>query len=1113
MSRSDNRKYTALPDRNADQILEKNFPVSYSRESISKAFQGLSKLVSSPAGIQDTNGYLQKPANLLTWSQDFTQWSKRGSAAVTPNFLYGLTRLSGLDTSTSGDVYNTIPTGYIAASAYTPALILAQDPSCQTGVILVSNPSSSSNGQWNINLALLPSTPTMISKDHPAVTVLVEFTGNGTAGGLYFRKTSGTGTLSVLVGSVGTFNGVFTTSQIAAMGGIPWTMGTASVALSLGDELVVNGGFDSATGWNLGVGWSVGAGVASVVGATGNTDMTQTIGVIDGKTYRVTFDIVSISANGRLYLVDPYFVSPPATTTGTKTFIVASDSGRPNNVGIRAISTDGLSMSATIDNISVREVSGIHLQQGTTANKPIVQRGLWNLLTYSSDFSNAAWSAANATLSGTRITRNSTGSSESLTYRNSATAPAVIVGNQYTFAAVAKAGTAGTKLYLRDLRCESIGQTIDTVVTTFNLSTGDVASGSLHVGKCSSVSIGDGRYLCVINGTASATLPANRIDVGVTSSDVVGGTAGDYIDVYSVAVFNGTLTAQQIIDAGGIPVTTTAAGSNPDSGKYALRFDSTDNLTATIPAGWESATIIDAAPTGAVASVQNVVGTHSLRGAMVTGVNLVTNGGFDSADGWYVGTGSIASGVLSFSAVVSNSISAWQTGRSFEANKPYLVEYDYSTTGGSVIYVGFGSATTFAVGNTGVGKFSGTLTSTSADTQLDIGTWIASGTTTGTIDNLRIYEINPVTHARILVKGTLTDAETDLYKSLASTLAGIKPRTASDILREYGSNAHLWIPNQLSYIESTGQTALTVGNPAGLVLDSLGNIESNVWDSSAATLGAGWTRNGSDFITDGTSSSVTLSRLTAGKTYRFTANITGGQVNLYLGPSTFLTDASGQVSWVGVAANSTIYIQNTSIGAKNISAITVKEITGIHLTQTTTANKPILQKTDAKYSWTFDGTDSLLAGNLGITNACTIVIAGRLDSLSVVTQLFTEAANGVSFYVQTSGAVAFGIIAGSDLTASSAGSISVSVPFVITARLSGGTAVIRKNGVQIASAATATVFAASTGVRVGSNFAGTANFLIGTLGSVAALPVAVSDSDLLILEREIARMMPNGPVF
>jgi hypothetical protein len=60
---------------------------------------------------------------------------------------------------------------------------------------------------------------------------------------------------------------------------------------------------------------------------------------------------------------------------------------------------------------------------------------------------------------------------------------------------------------------------------------------------------------------------------------------------------------------------------------------------------------------------------------------------------------------------------------------------------------------------------------------------------------------------------------------------------------------------------------------------------------------------------------------------------------------------------------------------------------GIPTTTATAASNP----TQVNTGGAFDGSnDSLLSGNLGITNACTIVIAGRVNSLAAINYFLAE---------------------------------------------------------------------------------------------------------------------------
>ena len=230
---------------------------------------------------------------------------------------------------------------------------------------------------------------------------------------------------------------------------------------------------------------------------------------------------------------------------------------------------------------------------------------------------------------------------------------------------------------------------------------------------------------------------------------------------------------------------------------------------------------------------------------------------------------------------------------------------------------------------------------------------------------------------------------------------------------------------------------------------------------------------------------------------------------LFVGTPTGNTASSVYLGIKLATSGDAVDVYNAGLFQGTLTASEILAAGGIPVTTTAAASNP-----DAgKYSWAFDGSnDSFLSGNLGITNACTIVIAGRLDSFVNITNLICEDSGGVRVEVDTVGGVTFDKAGVSNLV-SSAALLTVNAPFVLTARMSGGTVVIRKNGAQVATAATALVFSATTGARIGAIFAGTSKVVNGTLGNVLALPVALTDAECLLVERMAASQFPNGPVF
>jgi len=493
---------------------------------------------------------------------------------------------------------------------------------------------------------------------------------------------------------------------------------------------------------------------------------------------------------------------------------------------------------------------------------------------------------------------------------------------------------------------------------------------------------------------------------------------------------------------------------------------------------------------------------------------------------------------------------------------------------------------------------------------------------------------------------------------LLRTSRGVDP--GIPLLRSLGSNAHVWAPGangttvaslpSNNYLLSDGSTGYsTVDGVDGLDLDGMGSLGSELvtnGDFSAGTtgwtLGTEWSLTGSSVTTaallgDGdTARPITqAASLTVGKTYKITLTLatnsvtSGSIVFRFQAPGdpakTILIVSSGTAlgSYTAylIATTANIIITTSAgslVGTAAIDNISVKEYTGTHLTQATTANKPLVRRgmlnlllnsatpatqsvtciaapytlalygtgnvvlsgtgagtltgtgasdlvvlnftptagsvtftkagtvssfglfkgtwtaaqilaeggiptttataasspTSGKYWWSFDGSnDSLLSGNLGITNACTIVIAGRVDALGAVRVFFAEDTNGVTFYVGAAGRLEFGKQGISLMTSTADGVIVAGVPFVITARLSSGTAVIRKNGAQIATAATGLTFSATTGGRVGTGFNGTSFPTGGGFGWVVPIAAALSDADCLTVERLVGQQFPGMATF
>jgi len=156
--------------------------------------------------------------NLLLYSKDLTNavWQKRGSASVTTDGTQWIdgssaSLIAGIDTG-ANDVYQQV-LGISSGVAYAAAVWIKRITT--SGVLLVLNPSNAAQGEWRVDLALLPDSWTRLTSEHAAVTVVAATTGSvSNGGGIHFRKLSGAGTQSFYVGNCQAEIGSFPSSDI-----------------------------------------------------------------------------------------------------------------------------------------------------------------------------------------------------------------------------------------------------------------------------------------------------------------------------------------------------------------------------------------------------------------------------------------------------------------------------------------------------------------------------------------------------------------------------------------------------------------------------------------------------------------------------------------------------------------------------------------------------------------------------------------------------------------------------------------------------------------------------------------------------------------------------------
>lgn len=367
------------------------------------------------------------------------------------------------------------------------------------------------------------------------------------------------------------------------------------------------------------------------------------------------------------------------------------------------------------------------------------------------------------------------------------------------------------------------------------------------------------------------------------------------------------------------------------------------------------------------------------------GPELVTNGGpFTATTGW--------SALNSTIDVVSQEL------RITNGTSSYGIAHQSFTTVVGGRYVVTGTArvgTTTAIG-------------------LYFGTGIAS------FANLQVF-LNSATNAQFSYTFTATASTTYLSLINQSNTTGHTSFINFISVREITSITSV-IQNGLTtgnYLESTGNTLLTVDNPAGLVLDALGTVGSELVPATALTSTIGWLGSnatvavvGSELEITSLGSGFAFADISIGATSKLMkllaacrmgasggTSVTVGVANAighsYIPANTLQSTVTSYAVYdkPNGATSIRVLLNATGAGQKGyFSLISVREVSGIHCQQATTANKGVLRLTSGRYNWVFDATD-LLTGTFPAGYESVTVIDAKSTG-----QVTTAAANIVGSY-------------------------------------------------------------------------------------------------------------------
>lgn len=368
---------------------------------------------------------------------------------------------------------------------------------------------------------------------------------------------------------VGVINGITAGNYLDSTGTTPTSVdGNVGLVLdgagSVGAELLPSYDMTSVSWSAIGTPTSVVQnGFTNASGTTAGLVISAAfVGLVQGKTYKVSVPFTKSEASSVLSvrIASGIDVASSTALSGVIT-------------GITVAGTTGLQLryanngTVTFGAISVKEVTGIHASQATTGYQPKLRRGVVNLLTYSNDLSNVAWSKNAVSVAANKIVADtSTG------YHSTSRGYVVPAGTNQTLTFLLSSAEY-SKARLSD---NSSGEWYCSV----DLSTGAVsASGGARLVSADAVKLSDGNVLAavavtgngVVKGHAVAGYPNSGATLGIYGAQYTGdGVSGIYL--YSMGIIQGALTAQQILAAGGIPLTTTAPASS-NVGAYYWEFD------------------------------------------------------------------------------------------------------------------------------------------------------------------------------------------------------------------------------------------------------------------------------------------------------------------------------------------------------------------------------------------------------------------------------------------------------------------------------------------------------------------------------------------------------------
>jgi hypothetical protein len=173
-----------------------------------------------------------------------------------------------------------------------------------------------------------------------------------------------------------------------------------SQGLKRGSELVTNGDFSTDTNWNQGSpGWSIANGSAIGTSVSGRNLSQTGISFTEDSIYNLQFTVTRTAGNIIPRLGGTTSVNG-ATIFSSGTYSIFL---KANSSSDAVVFRGNSGFTGTIDNVSVKKVSGNHAYQDTSDRRPVLARhpegGIRNLFDYTQEFDDSYWTkGANTTV-------------------------------------------------------------------------------------------------------------------------------------------------------------------------------------------------------------------------------------------------------------------------------------------------------------------------------------------------------------------------------------------------------------------------------------------------------------------------------------------------------------------------------------------------------------------------------------------------------------------------------------------------------------------------------------------------------------------------------------------